>query len=122
MESSDILNTWKEIAAYLGRGVRTAQRWEHDLKLPVRRPREKDRSAVLALRSEIDRWLVARKVKEAVPPTPAEPILALKVLRSRRQHLRVELRLIEDEIKRMERRIVQRADYSGRCGRAEEDG
>jgi predicted DNA-binding transcriptional regulator AlpA len=52
-----ILNSWKEIAAYIGRGVRTAQRWERDLALPVRRPRGKKRSAVIAVQSEIDAWL-----------------------------------------------------------------
>jgi hypothetical protein len=31
------LNGWKEIAAYLGRSVRTVQRWEKDFGLPVRR-------------------------------------------------------------------------------------
>jgi len=55
--NGDILNSWKEIARYLERGVRTVQRWERDLQLPVRRPRGKRRSAVLALRKEIDAWL-----------------------------------------------------------------
>jgi hypothetical protein len=52
-----ILNSWKEIAAYLGRGVRTVQRWERDMGLPVHRPKGKDRSAVLALAEELDAWL-----------------------------------------------------------------
>ncbi len=51
-----LLHSWKEIAAYAGRGVRTVQRWEHDLGLPVHRPKGKDRSAVLAFSSEIDDW------------------------------------------------------------------
>jgi hypothetical protein len=51
-----ILNGWKEIAAYLGRGTRTAQRWEIDLGLPIRRPRGRERSAVFAIPSEIDEW------------------------------------------------------------------
>jgi hypothetical protein len=55
--NDEVLNSWKEIAAYLGRGVRTVQRWEHDLALPVRRPRGKDRSAVIALKSDLDKWL-----------------------------------------------------------------
>lgn len=55
--TADILNSWKEIAAYLGRGVRTVQRWEQELELPVRRPRGTSRSAVLALKSDLDRWL-----------------------------------------------------------------
>jgi|SRR5579883_625883 len=55
--SDEILNSWKEISAHLGRGVRTAQRWERDLGLPVRRPRGKHRSAVIAFRKELDLWL-----------------------------------------------------------------
>lgn len=55
--SADVLNSWKEIAAYLKRGVRTVQRWEADLGLPVRRPRGTSRSAVIAVRSDIDQWL-----------------------------------------------------------------
>lgn len=53
----EVLNSWKEIAAYLGRGVRTVQRWEQDLGLPVRRPRGKERSAVIALRADLNQWL-----------------------------------------------------------------
>jgi predicted DNA-binding transcriptional regulator AlpA len=55
--NEEVLNSWKEVAAYLGRGVRTVQRWEQELGLPVRRPRGKSRSAVIAFRSEIDKWL-----------------------------------------------------------------
>ena len=53
----EVLNSWKEIAAYLGRGVRTVQRWEQELGLPVRRPRGKERSAVIALKTDLDLWL-----------------------------------------------------------------
>jgi hypothetical protein len=53
----EVLNSWKEVAAYLGRGVRTVQRWELELGLPVRRPRGKSRSAVIAFKPELDRWL-----------------------------------------------------------------
>lgn len=52
-----LLNSWKEIARYLGRGVRTVQRWEQNLGLPVHRPKGQDRSATLALRPELDEWL-----------------------------------------------------------------
>lgn len=55
-----ILNSWKEIAQYLGRGVRTVQRWEAELGLPVRRPRGKRRSAVIAVTGELDRWMEHR--------------------------------------------------------------
>lgn len=55
--SSNALQGWKEIAAYLGRGVRTAQRWQRH-GLPVHRPSE-DEGAVFALRSELDKWLAS---------------------------------------------------------------
>lgn len=58
--TANVLNSWKEIAHYLGRGVRTVQRWERDLGLPVRRPRGRSRSAVIAIPSELDQWLRAR--------------------------------------------------------------
>ena len=55
-----ILNSWKEIAQYVGRGVRTVQRWEAELGLPVRRPRGKRRSAVMAVAGELDHWMAHR--------------------------------------------------------------
>jgi hypothetical protein len=59
-KSIDVLNSWKEIAAYISCGVRTAQRWERDLLMPVHRPRERFRSRVLAFKSEIDLWVKSR--------------------------------------------------------------
>src|SRR5262245_58345031 len=55
---NEILNSWKEVAHYLGRGVRTVQRWELELGLPVRRPRGKSRSPIMALREELDSWII----------------------------------------------------------------
>jgi hypothetical protein len=55
MASPDLLNTWKDVARYLDRSVRTAQRWEAELELPVRRPPH--RRTVIAVRSDIDEWL-----------------------------------------------------------------
>ena len=55
--SQGILNSWKEIAAYLGRSVRTVQRMEVELGLPIRRPKGHARSSVMAIPSELDQWL-----------------------------------------------------------------
>jgi hypothetical protein len=55
--NTEVLNSWKEVATYLGRGVRTVQRWERELGLPIRRPRGKSRSPIIAFRPELDRWL-----------------------------------------------------------------
>lgn len=57
MERHTILNSWKEIAVYVGRAVRTVQRWEQDCEFPVHRPRGKKHSPVFALSKEIDTWL-----------------------------------------------------------------
>jgi hypothetical protein len=52
------LDGWKDIASYLGRGVRTAQRWERELGLPVRRLGTGGAEVVYAFREELDAWLL----------------------------------------------------------------
>jgi hypothetical protein len=60
-EESAVLSSWKDIARYMGKGVRTVQRWEHHLGLPVRRPNgASHKSAVLLDRSDLDVWLATR--------------------------------------------------------------
>jgi hypothetical protein len=51
------LNSWKEIANYLDRGVRTVQRWERELHLPVHRIGTGKRSPVYANIAELKFWL-----------------------------------------------------------------
>lgn len=58
----DRLESWKEIASYLRREVRTVQLWEKREGLPVRRHFHQQLGSVFALRSEIDAW--QRKVSE----------------------------------------------------------
>ena len=52
-----ILSGWKEIANYLGKGVRTVQRYECELRLPIHRPAGKPRGSVTAIKTELDRWV-----------------------------------------------------------------
>jgi predicted DNA-binding transcriptional regulator AlpA len=51
------LNSWKEVAHYVGRSERTIQRWEKNLGLPIHRPAGKLRSSVIAVADEIDEWI-----------------------------------------------------------------
>jgi excisionase family DNA binding protein len=51
------LGSWKEIAAYLERDVRTVQRWARDRRLPVHRLPGGQRPRVSSLRTELDAWL-----------------------------------------------------------------
>ena len=52
-----VLTSWKEIAAHLGKSIRTVQRWERELNLPVRRPDARRSGIVLADPAELDAWL-----------------------------------------------------------------
>jgi hypothetical protein len=47
------LNTWKEIAGFFGRDVRTVKRWEANRGLPVRRLPNGTRSTVYAYKHEL---------------------------------------------------------------------
>lgn len=53
------LESWKEIAAYLDREVRTVQRWARARGLPVHHVPGGERPRVFSLKSEIDAWLTA---------------------------------------------------------------
>ncbi len=54
--TGEVLSSWKEIAAYLGKGVRTVQRWEAEMGLPVHRPGS-ERHIVIAIPAELDAWV-----------------------------------------------------------------
>ncbi len=57
LPAKKFLNGWKEIATYLGLGVRTVQRYERELSLPVRRPSGRMRGAVIANCLELQQWM-----------------------------------------------------------------
>lgn len=59
------LSSWKEIAVYLDRGVRTVQRWHADLQLPVHKLTASPKSPVFAYKEEVDRWLRQCAQREA---------------------------------------------------------
>ena len=60
--SEDRLDSWKEIAAYLGRDVTTVQRWEKREGMPVHRHVHDKRGSVYALGPELDAWLQGRRL------------------------------------------------------------
>jgi tetratricopeptide (TPR) repeat protein len=57
---SDRLDTWKEVAVYLRRSVRTVQRWEREEGLPVHRHRHDKLGSIYAFKSELDAWWSTR--------------------------------------------------------------
>jgi TolB-like protein/cytochrome c-type biogenesis protein CcmH/NrfG len=54
------LDSWKEIATYLKRGVRTVQRWESEAGLPVHRLQHEKLGSVYAWGSELEAWWKSR--------------------------------------------------------------
>ena len=66
MASRQVLDSWKEISAYLNRSVMTCQRWERQLDLPVHRLDGTPKARVFAYPDELDRWL-AEKLHVAEP-------------------------------------------------------
>jgi phage terminase Nu1 subunit (DNA packaging protein) len=82
-----VLNSWKEIATYLDRGVRTVQRWQHHEGLPVHHIGSGKRAPVFAFRAEIDLWLHERQ-------DTAEQVTRATSLRSDSRRIRKETQLL----------------------------
>ena len=81
----DRLDSWKEIAAYLNRGVRTVRRWEREEGLPVHRHLHKILGSVYAFKSEVDAWRLtgerkALKSPDAAAVAPAAAAKSIAVL------------------------------------------
>jgi len=88
MAERKVLHSWKEIANYTGRGVRTIQRYEIELGFPIHRPAGKSRSAVLGFSDEIDAWLNKASTFAAAGSANL-PKLTDQQIRSQRQYLAI---------------------------------
>jgi TolB-like protein len=76
------LDSWKAIANYLGKSVRTAKRWEAEEGLPVHRHMHQRQGTVHAFRREVDAWLKSRGLgpAAAIDDGDGEPRRGLLVL------------------------------------------
>lgn len=83
-----ILSGWKEIANYLGRGVRSVQRYEREMGLPIHRPAGKSLAAVIAIKTEIDEWITAPR--RYVDSAPKRRSLDTRTNRLRADFLRID--------------------------------
>lgn len=84
-----VLSSWKEVATFFGRGVRTVQRWEKDLQLPIRRPADGQRHIVFADTDELAEW--------ATPRTPSRHGVVSVMLVDTNHEFRKELRSALEE-------------------------
>ena len=67
-----LLDSWKEIAAYLSRDVTTVQRWEKREGMPVHRHLHDKRGSVYALPEELDAWIHSRNLPVDEPEKKPE--------------------------------------------------
>lgn len=70
---ADRLESWKEIAAFLNRTVRTAQRWERNEGLPVHRHRHLKGQSVHAYKEELTAWQSSRSTCEPTKSAARAP-------------------------------------------------
>lgn len=75
------IESWKRIAQYLGRSVRTVRRWERNEGLPVHRLNHGGSNSVFAMRSELEAWYARNSEPPREPQgTPGErAILVLPI-------------------------------------------
>jgi tetratricopeptide (TPR) repeat protein len=89
------LDSWKEIAAFLHRDVRTVQRWEKHAGLPIHRHTEARLRTAYAYRSELEAWWrTQRQALESasLPEEPTAPNISQPIELSLRTARRLRLR------------------------------
>jgi TolB-like protein/Tfp pilus assembly protein PilF len=69
------LDSWKAIALFLDRDVRSVQRWEHERGLPVYRLPGQKGGAVFAYERELEQWMRSRG-SDAPPATAPDSVAA----------------------------------------------
>ncbi|MBU4495526.1 MAG: tetratricopeptide repeat protein [Acidobacteria bacterium] len=67
MQDKHVLDSWKEIAGYLSRTIKTCHRWENDLDLPIRRLDGSPKARVFAYKEELDSWLEEKLNERELP-------------------------------------------------------
>src|SRR5260370_26949453 len=63
--AAERLDSWKEIAVYLKRSVRSVRRWESEEELPVHRHQHQSSGTVYAFKDELDAWWANRSTELA---------------------------------------------------------
>ncbi len=72
--TTERLDSWKEIASFFRREVRTVQLWEKSEGLPVRRHHHKKLGSVYAYRHELESWWEMRSAPSASAQRIVQPL------------------------------------------------
>ena len=102
-EVGSALTSWKDIAEYVGKGVRTVQRWERVWGLPVRRTKPGGKGAVLAIPKEIDSWVRSQQCFDGqLGAAELERATLLRLLAA----LRTDSRKLRSENRELQRQLA----------------
>jgi hypothetical protein len=117
-EQTDVLSSWKDIAKYAGKGIRTVQRWEHQLGLPVRRPaRHPGKSVVLLYRSDMEEWMATqfllRAAKQEIGSSSTTSGTFLQTIQTRKK-LCDAIQKLSEQIERAVDQLAEQCDPSSR--------
>lgn len=82
------LSGWKQVANYMNQGVRTVQRWEKQIGLPIHRIRAS--GPVVAFAEELDAWERSR---------PTHHIHLIDQLRTKVERLEAEVLSLKAQLK-----------------------
>lgn len=91
------LTSWKEIASYLGKSVRTVQRWETKFCLPIHRPAI-HQGIVRSTKDELDRWLSTYWSSTKPESTDEVTFLRKRVAELSRENSKLKRKLAQLEI------------------------
>ncbi|HET9791522.1 MAG TPA: hypothetical protein VFR08_09495, partial [Candidatus Angelobacter sp.] len=80
LNPADRLDSWKEIASFLRRDVRTVQRWEKKESLPVHRHQHDKLGSVYAYPKELNEWFTKREHSRITTETRQSDKIKLAVL------------------------------------------
>ena len=102
-----VLSSWKEIAAYFGRGVRTVQRWERELQMPVHRPKSGRQAPVLAFANELEKWSRSQKIARSPEFQTQQVQVLLASLQETVTSNREELRRLREQTEQLKQLRLQ---------------
>jgi hypothetical protein len=107
---SEVLSSWKDVAAHLGKSVRTVQRWEAELGLPVHRPNGRQQRIILAYPDELKHWIGKKRLSGG--SDGGESHLRLEKNRSK---LAAQLRKLQSLSEALQRRTEASLDRARRA-------
>jgi hypothetical protein len=106
---SRILSGWKDIANYLGEGVRTVQRYERELGLPVRRPAGKTTGSVTVVKSELDAWVASRRSVLSICVSLKNRMTEMHEIANHAKKLTLEIRRSRETLRNPVRQVHNKA-------------